>query len=394
MDRTVRLPLVAAPDDAAALLDTIRQSTVVFNVVCAYGWQHHTRNGVTLHHRLYRQLKAQHPALVSDLHIQMRVRAAEALKSALARRRRGLRASCPHFTACPPRYNRHTFAIDWDGRTVRLSTTRGRRSIPFHLPEFAERYVKQPVSTADLVYRCGHFSLHVVVDLPAPEVVPTGEVLGVDMGEEQPAVTSSNQFLGKRFWKAIEGRYFRLRRALQRAGTKSAKRHLRHMRHRQQRFRRDCDHVLSKQIVAGVGAGAVIALERLTGIRSRARQRKGKQNRRFHGWSFAQLRRFIEYKVEERGCTVAEVDPWHTSQRCSRCGYTARANRRSRALFRCQACGLRLHADLNAARNIATKYRAGPGRPRTGGLAVNQPDVALAALVAGSCKPSPLGDGS
>ncbi len=393
MDRTARLPLVANAEDATALLDTVRQSTIVFNAVCAYGFEHQIRNGVTLHHRLYRELKTQFPALVSDLHIQARVKAAEALKSACARRRRGLRISCPHSTMSAPRYNHHTFTIHWDAQTVRLSTAGGRRTIPFQVPEYAARYAKHPVSTADLVYRDARFFLHVVVDLPAPEVAPTDEVLGVDLGEEQPAATSRNQFLGKKLWKAIEGRYFRLRRALQRAGTKSAKRHLRRMGHRQQRFRRDCDHVLSKQIVAGVGPGAVIALEHLTGIRSRVRQRKGKQNRRFHGWSFAQLRRFIAYKAEGRGCTVVPVPPAHTSQRCSRCGYTARTNRRSRALFRCRACGFTLHADLNAARNIAAACRAGPGIPEAGGLSVNQPDVVPADLAAGSCKPSPLGDG-
>jgi len=381
MDRTVPLPLLAPPEDTAALRETIQQATTVFNAVCAYGFTHQIRNGVTLHHRLYRPLKTQCPALVSDLHIQARVKAAEALKSAFARRRRGLPVSCPHSTMCAPRYNHHTFRLDWGARTVRLSTTRGRRTIPFRLPKYAERYATRRVSTADLVYRDGHVSLHVVADMPAPEIVPSTDVLGVDMGEAQPAVTSRPRFLGKRLWKAIEGRYFRLRRALQRAGTKSATRHLRRMRHRQRRFRRECDHVLSKQIVTSVGSGAVIALERLTGIRTRARQRKGKQNRRFHGWSFAQLRRFIEYKAEDRGCTVAEVDPRHTSQRCSRCGHTARTNRRSRALFQCRACNFTLHADLNAARNIAAAYRAGPGRPRTSGLPVNQPDVAHRELV-------------
>jgi putative transposase len=393
VDRTVRLLLPVSPKDAGALLETVQQATSVFNAVCAYGFEHRICKGVPLHHRLYRTLKTQYPALVSDLHIQARVKATEALKSAFGRRRRGLPVSCPHSIVCASRYNHHTFRIDWDTQTVRVSTTRGRRTIRVQMSAYATRYAKRPVSTADLVYRNAQFSLHVVVDVPAPQVVPTEEVLGVDMGEEQPAVTSRNRFLGKRLWKAIEGRYFRLRRALQRAGTKSATRHLRRMRHRQQRFRRDCDHVLSKQIVASVGEGAVIAVERLTGIRARARQRKGKQNRRFHGWSFAQLRQFVEYKAEQRGCTVAEVDPRHTSQRCSRCGHTARANRRSRALFQCRACGFTLHADLNAARNIAAAYRAGPGRPETGGLSVNQPDVALAASAAGSCKPSPLGDG-
>src|SRR6266542_3673721 len=49
----------------------------------------------------------------------------------------------------------------------------------------------------------------------------------VDLDINRPAVTSTNQFLGMRRWKAVEGRYFKLIRALQKKGTKSAKRHLR-----------------------------------------------------------------------------------------------------------------------------------------------------------------------
>ncbi len=378
MDRTVPLQMIVTPDHLTALVETAAQFTAVFNAVCAYGWQHHLSNGVTLHHRLYRSLKAQYPALVSDLHIQARVKAAEAMRSAFARRRQGRPVSCPQSQACPPRYNQHTFTIDWQGQTVRLSTTAGRLTIPFRLPKYAGRYIGAKACTADLIPRRGVLEcwMHVVVDVPAPPVVPTDAVVGVDLGLAQPAVISTGRFLGRKVWRAIETRYVRIRHALQRCGTKSAKRHLRRLGGRQRRFRRDCDHVLSKQIVGSARPGDVIAVERLTGIRTRVRHRQGKQNRRFHGWSFAQLKRFITYKAEERGCTVAEVNPRHTSQRCSRCGHTARTNRRSRALFHCRACGYTLHADLNGARNIAAAYRAGPGRSGAGGLPVNQPDVA------------------
>lgn len=382
MHRTVPLQLIAAPDHSAALRETTTQFTAVFNTVCAYGWQHRLRNGVTLHHRLYRSLKQQCPALVSDLHIQARVKATEAIKSAFARRRHGRPVSCPHSKGCPPRYNHHTFAVDWEGHTIRLSTTAGRLTIPFRLPRYAERYAGAKVCTADLIQRHdGAFWVYLVVDIPSPAAVPTGEVIGVDLGLAQPAVTSTGRFLGRKVWRAIEARYFRLRRALQRCGTRSAKRHLRRLRGRQRRFRRNCDHVLSKQIVHSATPGDVIAVERLTGIRTRGRHRKGRQNRRLHGWSFAQLKAFVTYKAEGRGCTVAEVNPRHTSQRCSRCGHTARANRRSRALFCCRACGVTLQADLNGARNIAAAYRAGSGRSGAGGLPVNQPDVAHRQLV-------------
>ena len=57
-------------------------------------------------------------------------------------------------------------------------------------------------------------------------------------------------------------------------------------------------------------------------------------------------------KAESAGRVVIEVDPRHTSQRCSRCGHVAAGNRVTQAVFRCLACGHGAHADVNAAINI------------------------------------------
>ena len=143
-------------------------------------------------------------------------------------------------------------------------------------------------------------------------------------------------------------------------------------------FRRDCGHVLSRRIVDSVETGTVIVVEDLTHIRARVKQRGGAARRRLHSWSFAQLRGFLEYKTQEAGCVVVGIDPRHTSQRCSRCGHTARNNRRSQSDFTCRACGFRLNADLNGARNIAWKYLAGvatrdPGGPPSTGLMSSDP---------------------
>jgi len=160
--------------------------------------------------------------------------------------------------------------------------------------------------------------------VPTPEITPTEQVVGVDLGLSRPAVTSHDRFLGKRAWKAIEGRLFKLKRALQKKGTKSAKQHLRRVRHKQARWRRDCDHVLSKQIVMSVEPGATLVLENLKDIRKRVKmRRKTESRRRIHSWSFAQLKSLIAYKAEERGCMVVAVDAQHTSQACSQCGHTA-----------------------------------------------------------------------
>jgi putative transposase len=381
MQRTIRLQLQPSPAQAQRLAETSRQFMAVFNAVCALGWREQLSNGVKLHHATYYPLKADYPDLVSDLHVQARVKATEALKSALALQKAGRTVHQPSSHACPPRYNLHTFRVDWDSRTVRLSLIGGRQTIRFSVPDYAARYAGCKVDTADLIARDGRWCLHVVVSVPAPEVTSTDQVVGVDLGLSRPAVTSTNCFLGKRAWKATLGRLFKLKRALQKKGSRSAKRHLKRLRHRQRRFRRDCDHVLSKQIVRSVEPGGTLVLENLKDIRTRTRmRRKTETQRRIHSWSFAQLRDLIEYKAEERGCTVVAVDPRHTSQACSRCGHTARNNRRSRDLFVCRACGYALHADLNGARNIAAKYRAEGGRTTSSGLRINQPIVSDPAL--------------
>lgn len=369
MQRAIRVQLEPSDAQDAALVETAQQFTAVFNAVCAYGWEQREKNGVTLHHALYYPLKAEYPTLVSDLHIQARMKATEAVKSALALHKAGRKAGMPHSLSCPPRYNQNTYKVDWESRTVRLSTNTGRQTICFILPAYAEKYAGCDTDSADLMNRDGTWYLHIIVTVPAPNIEQTNTVIGVDLGLSQPAVTSNNRFLGEPRWKAREGRLFKLKRALQKKGTKSARRHLRRLRKKQARYRRDCDHVLSKQIVNAAPVGSTIALENLTDIRKRTKiKRKTETSRRIHSWSFAQLKGFITYKAEERGQMVGVVDPRHTSQMCSCCGHIARNNRRSRAVFICRACGYHLHADLNAARNIAAKYRANVGRADTGGL--------------------------
>ncbi len=116
--------------------------------------------------------------------------------------------------------------------------------------------------------------------------------------------------------------------------------------------------MLSKRIVQITPAGGTLVLENLREIRSRGERRGKASRRRFHSWSFRQLASFISYKAEQQGVRVERVDPRHTSQRCPRCGHTAKNNRRSQALFSCRKCRYTLNADLVGSYNIRDKYLA------------------------------------
>jgi len=402
MDRTVRVQLHPTPEQAVALQETLQQFTVAFNRVCVYGWQHKEKNGVKLHHAMYYETKTACPGLVSDHLIQARVKATEALRSAFtwkikkeqAYPKKVARAKklgkpipkfkpvkCPQSMLCPVRYNVHTYSLNWTKQEVNLATTAGRIRIPFTVPHFSTRYAGNPITTADLISRTGKWWLHVVVSVPEPIVPKDETVIGVDLGLNRPAVTSNRHFLGSPHWKEVDRRYFRLRRKLQSKGTKSAKRHLKKLSKRQQRFHRDCDHVLSKRLVQNVPTGSTLVFENLTHIRETSKMGRGKQHknidnkRKLHSWTFAQLYDFTTYKAQERGIRVEWIDPRHTSQMCSRCGHQARNNRRSQSLFLCHKCGYCLNADLNASYNIRSKYLASLGISLASGLPVMQPIV-------------------
>jgi transposase len=82
------------------------------------------------------------------------------------------------------------------------------------------------------------------------------------------------------------------------------------------------------------------------------------------GWG--QLVRRLEDKAPGR---VERINHAYTSQTCSGCGHRDPESRESQSRFRCRACGLQVHADVNAARNIA----AGHAVTARGGDGVTRP---------------------
>jgi len=368
MDRTLRLPLNPTTEQTECLLETMRQFTQSLNLVCAEGWRLKEGNAYTLHKLTYRDCKALCPKLVSDLHVQARQKAAEAVKSALALARKGKKVNRPQSTLCPPRYNVNSFSLDWQKGLANLATVAGRQKVTFAISAYALALIGSRVATADLVYRKGRFALHVVLKLDDVAFSDSGQALGVDLGVTRPAVTSDGRLHGKRRWREVSKRRFRLKRKLQSNGSKSAKCHLRRLAGREQRFRRDCDHILSKSILDGITAGTTVVVENLTNIRARVKATRGEAKRRLHSWSFAQLRSFLGYKAEALGCRVAGIDPRHTSQRCAACGHIYRGNRPSQSRFVCRSCGHRANADINAARSIRDKHLVGWSSPSDAAL--------------------------
>ena len=118
-------------------------------------------------------------------------------------------------------------------------------------------------------------------------------------------------------------------------------------------------HAVTKRIVEHAKRSkAVIVLERLTHIRrghakgnGEGRKLRGRLNR----WCFREIQHQIEYKARWEGIRVVYVEASNTSKRCSQCGFLNHALRFERA-WTCPSCGAKLDRDVNAARNLRSRY--------------------------------------
>ena len=181
----------------------------------------------------------------------------------------------------------------------------------------------------------------------------TGPVMGVDVGENNLAATSTGKIWGGGEIRSDRDQHLNQRRRTQRCGSKSARQQRRQVSGTEQRHMRHVNHQVSNEIVAEavrIGARA-IAMEDLTDIRERIRA--GTRVRaRLHRWAFRQLQDLVAYKAAELGIATVFVDPAYSSKTCYPCG---RIGRRVRHRFTCDYCGHRGHSDVNAACNLGRR---------------------------------------
>ena len=253
--------------------------------------------------------------------------------------------------------------LAWKGvEAVSLLTLEGREIIPVTLGGYQAARLNRVRGQADLLYQGGKFYLCVVVEASEDPMETVTEYLGVDLGIVQIASDSDgNSYSGKQL-NGLRKKHANFRSKLQTKGTKSAKRLLKKRSLKENRFAKQENHRIAKELVARAkDTNRGIALEDLSGITKRVTVRKA-QRRVHHSWAFHQLKLFIQYKSKIAGVPVALVNPRNTSRTCSSCGHCEKANRKSQSEFKCLACGFVANADLNAAVNISR-------------VAVSQPNV-------------------
>jgi IS605 OrfB family transposase len=356
--RTVPVKLSVDSADADLLRETISQFLDAANYVvdtAEDGEFLETRSSV-LHEETYSDVR-ERTELHSN-HVQSaRDRAVDAIRSVVAKRKQGEFASTPTFTTPFCEYNKRNGIFNEDHAT--LSTVEGRVRVDYKFPECPEdtphsEYLlndEYETTGATLHERNDEFYLHVrtkaVVD--DPESSENGAVLGVDLGVENIAVTSTGTFWSGDELNHWHREYEKRRASLQQCGSRKAHEIIQSVGRTETGRFEQMIHRISNEIImeAIENDCSHIAFEELTNIRDRMPGIK-----KLHTWAFRRIYQYVEYKAESIGLTVEKVNPQYTSQRCSTCGFTHEDNRPSQNEFCCQSCGYQNHADYNASKNV------------------------------------------
>lgn len=348
---------------STALIDSMQE----FSKATQYAYTYAHRNKVTswkiLHQKIYSKIRS-----FSKLPSQL---CCKAIKSAIETKKSCKNRKAKFNEELAIQYDQRSYSFDFSGKCS-LSSVDGRIKQQLYVPEYyLKNYGDWTIRSATLSKCRKNLFLNITVtrNILAARHTSSSKCVGIDLGINNLAVTSDAMF-----FKGVKiefARFQRLRTRLQMKGTKSAKRHLKKLSGKQKRFMKSINHEISKRIASSIGAGDIIVMEKLHGIR--ARKRGKTLNGLISNWAFYQLRTFIEYKAIRRRAIFMVVPPAYSSKTCNRCNDVLSKRPKNAGFFRCLNCGYSCNADFNASLNLKKRVNA---MRNTLGLLVNQPIVA------------------
>jgi hypothetical protein len=196
------------------------------------------------------------------------------------------------------------------------------------------------------------------VPLQTPSDAP---VVGVDVGITHFLTTSTGKHYGSFQGKLAQRhqrhqrdqekrrRKAKLRACLKKKGVEHlpSTRNLKLARTVRQEINRAVNELYREQ------AGSQIAFERLNVATMRFKARR--MNASLYASNLAQIPKQVAWGAAKRGVRATPVKGAYSSQECPRCHFVDRSNRPVQQTFCCGVCGWEMHADHNAAVNIAAR---------------------------------------
>lgn len=362
---TVSCKIVVTPEQCPKVDNTLK----VFAAACEY--VHETlpeslTNEIAMQSVIYQDVRAKF-GLPSQLAIHAIRRVSSNRKTA---RSKGDKVKS--FAPTSVTYDARTFQMREKDWTVSLTMVGKRERFQLHIGNYQRSLLKgQNPKSAVLVVKDGEYRLNIQLESHPDAPPKVDDVLGVDLGRTDIAVTSDGESFSGKEVTQVRDHYSKVRASIQKKaskGTRSTRRRARRLLQRlsgkEKRFQQHKNHVISKHIVTvAKTTKRAISLEDLTGIRERTNQlpRSKTERRRSNSWAFFQLRQFLIYKAIGASVKLILVNPAYTSQTCHKCNHihpVRGESYRNGKKFACGHCGWAGDADLNGAKNIEAMGRS------------------------------------
>jgi len=375
MNLTLKIKL---PDNDD-IFETIQKYTHALNYVsqCGFNSKKDVKNPIELHKLYYADIK-------SNFNIKSQM-ACSIIRDVSSKYKTKRKSNKPLTKAISFKETHINYVYNKDfsikNNTLSIGTIKKRIKIELDLCEYHKTILSKTIKYCDSVLvkdRNNKLYFCLVVTIPEEELKTSGGTLGIDLGLSKLAtiVTNDNKTLvingGK--VKDIRNKHLKLRQRLQSKGTRSAKKLLKKISGRENRWMKDVNFCTVKQIITYAKNNNIntLGIEDLSNIRN-SKLRK-EQRRLINSWAFYQFRIILEYKAKLDGLNVIIINPRYTSQACSKCGHTEKANRKTQKQFLCKSCGYLQNADINAASNIELLTRLSRSN-LIDGVPINAPDV-------------------
>ena len=173
-------------------------------------------------------------------------------------------------------------------------------------------------------------------DIAEPKQIESGIILGIDIGQKTTLSCSNGQLIGK---DNHNHDYSSICQKLSKK-KKGSKAFIKTEKHRTNYI----NWSVNQLNLTGVKQ---VNRENIVGLR------KGKNaSRMMKHWNYAELFDKLDAKLSDAGVQINKVSPTYTSQRCSKCGWVRKGNRKAK-WFKCDKCGFTADADLNASTNLS-----------------------------------------
>ena len=213
-----------------------------------------------------------------------------------------------------------------------------------------------PIKTVTVSERAGRWFATVLVEAPdPPKVIPTGEVIGIDLGIKTLAtVSDGTSFANPKHLERSQSALKHLQRKLSRQKKGSARRaktkaRIAKAHARISNQRADNIHKMTSEIVKTKRPTAIV----IEDLNVSGMVKNHRLARSVSSASFAEIRRQLDYKCEWYGVKLIVADRFYPSSKtCNGCGEVKTDLSLGERTYVCDRCGYTKDRDVNAALNL------------------------------------------